>query len=134
MEVIANKVSKIDTCEELYKELAGHNCTEHYYYLPYHSPRIKYTDGVKAMAKKAEAYWLLDVIQSFFKRILMDERLRDFALIRFESNLDGTGTLTIREDTYCPPIFVHHFSYTSFPIGRFEMFLELGVLLLKSEH
>ncbi len=134
MEVIVNKVSKIDTCEDLYKELAGHNCTEHYYYLPYHSPRMNYTDGVKAMAKKTESYWLLDAIQSFLRSVLAHDRLYEFALVRFESNPDGSAVLTIREDSHFPPAFVRHFNFTTFPVGRFEMFLEHGVLLLKTEH
>ena len=134
MEVIANKVSKIDTCEELYKELAGHNCTEHYYHLPYHSPRMNYTDGVKAMVEKVQAHWLLDAIQSFLRELLNNQRLSEFALIRFESNPDNSATLTIREDSHFPPAFKREFNYTTFPVSTFEMFLEHGVLLLKSEH
>ena len=43
--------------------------TENYYKIPQYS--FKYTDGAKTFCEKADAYWLLDLIESISKMSIM---------------------------------------------------------------
>lgn len=129
---------KINTVKELEAELAMYNGTEGYYIMFAGSP-LSFTDGVRAMAIAADAFWLITMIESHMPEILRNRRLREFALVRFESGY-GSGTLEILEDAFdedgepSKPIISQDVPLTDFPEGVFEMFLEQGVLLLKSEH
>lgn len=134
MEVKVRKANKIGTCEELREALAGYYCTEQYHYLPYHFPRMNYTDGVKAMARKVGAYWLLDLIQSHFTKVMATDSLSRFALVRLESKEDGSAEFTIREDSHFQPVVRQSIAITDFPVGTFEMYIENGILLLPSEY
>lgn len=61
--------------KEALAQLDGFTGTENYYS---HSliPSVVYTDGVKALAENADAYWLLDIIASNQAGCLKDPMLR----------------------------------------------------------
>ena len=93
-----------------------------------------YTDGIKYMLEKGEAYWLLDAVASYQKtpKILNNYRLQDFQLWALKKVGKGC-VLTCREDSDMDPVVEQHIEYTDFPFD-IEFYVEGGVMLLKSEH
>ena len=97
--------------------------TENYYK---HWLGIVYTDGVKYLAEKAQAYWLIDAIASY-------RRSEPFQIW----SLDVKGrqaVLTMVEDTGRPELVRQEIGYTDFPIDSIKLYLIDKVLLLPSEY
>lgn len=95
------------------------------------SKRLTYTQGVKFVAERAAAYWLLDAIASYQPRCQRDPMLRDFQLWE----LDVTGraaVLTCRRDSGRGEKFVvsQRIEYTDFPLDSLRLYLCNGTLLL----
>ena len=140
---VGGKPEKL-TMEELKGYLSEFIGTTQYYS---HFTGLLYTDGVKAMAEKAGAYWLIDVVASwqphkidhqgmygFHKQV----RDMDWQLWTLTVNPDKTAEVTMREDTDKPVIVRQKLEYTDFPVGEFKLYVEGPpnklVLLLPSEH
>ena len=120
---------------ELEAGLAAHYCSDNYY--AHWTRRLKYTDGVKYLAEKAGAYWLIDAIASYQgQKRLRTERLQEFQLWGLKVDVDHTpmAVLTCRQDTDYKPVVTQEIEYTDFPLDSIELYVEGGVLLLKSEH
>ena len=101
--------------------------TENYYR---HWLNFVYTDGVKFMAEKAGAYWLLDAIGSY------QPEVKDipFQLWKLEVAEDNTAVLTMREDSDRPAIITQKIGFTDFPLPEMKLYFIDGVLLLPSEY
>ena len=82
--------------------------------------------GVKFMAEKLQAYWLIDAVFSYGRK-------EEFQIWTLEVS-DRKGFLSMREDTNCPFIVTQKIPYTDFPDGIFKMYLIDKVLLLPSEY
>lgn len=87
---------------------------------------IRYTDGVKYMAEKGGAYWLITLIGSY-KR---EEPFQVWELKVF----DGKGVVTMKEDTDEPELVHQKIKLTDFPMTKIKLYLIDGVLLLPSEY
>ena len=85
-----------------------------------------FTDGVKYMAGKAGAFWLLDVIFSY-------RRKEPFQVWTLKVK-DRVGVVTMREDTGQPVKVRQEIPYTDFPLAEIKLYLIDGVLLLPSEY
>jgi len=94
-----------------------------------------YTDGVKYLAEKAEAYWLIDKILITTKHIpkLQLQEYQEFTSWELIVNDDRTATL-IAEDGNGHKIYSEKIDYTDFPLKKINLWFEGGVLLLPSEH
>jgi hypothetical protein len=121
--------------QSLASELAQFAGTENYYR---HWLGINYTDGVKHMAEKAKAYWLIDLVASWQREVLKKlagYNERNFQVWRLEARQKGgaVARCTNGNDGY---LAGQHIEYTTFPaeLIPFEMFLVDGVLMLKSEY
>lgn len=114
---------------ELDNALAGFTGTENYWK---HGliPKMVYTDGVREMAKLAQAYWLLDLIFSYQHKLVEQN---DFQIWTIEVLSDNTATVTCKEDTNEPVIVEQKLEYTTFPVGEFKLYFIGNVLLLPSE-
>ena len=103
--------------------------TENYYR---HILGGKFTDGVKYLADKAGAYWLIDVVFSYQKRSIREKYpFQTWKLIEH-----GNGVLVMGEDGN-DFRFVHQkIGYSDFPreLLPIELFLTNGVLMLPSEY
>lgn len=88
-----------------------------------------FTDGVKAMADIAGAYWLLDVVGSYQSQL----RGVPFQIWRIESR-ERRGTVTMREDDGLQNLVEQRIPFTDFPQGVFEMYFADRVLMLKGEY
>jgi hypothetical protein len=108
-------------------ELEQFNGTENYYkYLS----GLKLTDGVKYLAEKAGAYWLMDIIAGY------QSKLKDqpFQIWRIHLKEGNTADVSCRPDSDQPAIVTQHIPYTDFPIHEYELYCIDGVILLKGEY
>ena len=87
-----------------------------------------YTDGVKYLADKAGAYWLIDAIFSHTRR-------EPFQIWTLKKNADDNGAvLTMQEDSGERAKVRQKIPYTDFPLDQIQLYLIDGVLLLTSEY
>jgi hypothetical protein len=91
------------------------------------SGRLLYTDGVKHMAERAGAYWLIDLVASY------QSEHRDvwFQVWDLKAK-DRAGVVTMRGDSEV--LVKQELEYTDFPLESLRVFVADGVLLLPSEY
>lgn len=91
---------------------------------------ILYTDGVKYIADKYGAYWLIDAVGSY-----QSGRIRSipFQIWELHSH-NGLAVLTMKEDRPFIPVVRQNISFTDFPTGRLKLYLVNGTLMLPSEY
>lgn len=131
------ETNRIKTVKELQEELACEIGTASYYRAPL--GRLVYTDGVKHLAETVEAYWLIDLVESYIRKISTNMRIWHFSIIRLNVGLpdffgDRKCEFDIREDDGIEPFIVQELDYTDFPEGVFELYFSEGVLMLKTEY
>ena len=70
------------TTEQLHQELQHYYGTEGYHRIhPICNPtNSAFTDGVKAFATKAQAYWFLDIV---FSELITDKKTKDETFLMF---------------------------------------------------
>jgi len=97
-----------------------------------HPLGIIFTDGVKYLADKAEAYWLIDAIASW----QVEKKVRNcpFQIWELKVNKDGTAILTMKEDTDEPELVKQKIPFTDFPLDYQKLYLVDRVLMLPSEY
>lgn len=125
------------TMEELQGELNGFIGT-----LEYHRRFTggNYTDGVKHLADKAGAYWLIDAVFSYQvepKIRAVPFQVWTLKVLRSElgkSKNEPMAVLEMKEDTDQPIKVSQKIPYTDFPQGEVKLWLIDGVLLLPSEY
>lgn len=111
-------------------ELRQFTGTEQYYYNPLFKD-FKYTDGVKFLAERARAYWLLDYI--FSSQPHRNLRGEAFQVWKVRVNQDDSATLTV-EDGNDNVLTTFKVEYTDFPLEEFNLWLIDKVLILPSEY
>lgn len=111
-------------------ELRQFTGTEQYYYNPLFKD-FKYTDGVKFLAERAGAYWLLDYI--FSNQPHRSLRGEAFQVWKIRVNQDDSATLTV-EDGNDNVLTTFRIEYTDFPLEEFNLWLIDKVLILPSEY
>ena len=113
-------------------DLAQFSGTDNWYE---HQSRMLYTDGVKFMAERGGAYWLIDAIASYQRdrRIRTNHMLLEFQLWELKVK-DNKATLTLRTDTGEPATITQRIPYTDFPLESIKLYVENNTLLLPSEH
>ena len=90
------------------------------------------TDGVKYLAEKAGAYWLLDAIASYqFQKKFVRE---SFQTWKFKKNEDGEGGILTAEDGNGRVLATQEIEYTDFPLDTIKLYFIDGVILLPSEY
>jgi hypothetical protein len=86
------------------------------------NPHVIYTPGVRFLAEKAGAYWLLDVIASYLwprhinEAARKDERIRHLHFWRLDVAPDESAVVTARADFGCPPFVTQEIPSTDFPL------------------
>lgn len=110
------------------------------------SKRFVYTEGVKAVADQAGAYWLIDIVATevaplCIKRWEEAKSPMSFLIVDVAGN---KANLRLARDTDEPALWVRHIEFTDFPQGQwvFELSMdglldpdvELLVMLLLQEH
>jgi len=92
---------------------------------------LVYTDGVKFLAKKADAYWLLDSIALYQPKCLKDPMLQEIQFWKLKVK-DNSGVLTCERDKN-DVFLTENIIYTDFPLEEITLYLENGILCLPSE-
>ena len=94
-------------------------------------PGYSYTDGVKYLAREANAYWLITDILSTARR---NKILRTEPFIVWTLNVkDKKATLTA-DDGNENILYTKEYDYTDFPLDSVKLYLTNNVLLLPSEN
>lgn len=95
-----------------------------------------YTDGVKYLAEKAGAYWLIDAIlcSMRYEKQLQAEEYQDFSAWRLSVSKENNRAILTCEDGNGKRIYEQYIKYTDFPLSTASLWFENGVLLLPSEH
>lgn len=106
--------------------------------------KVIYTPGVKYLAEKAEAYWLIDAIASwigsepFEDAVSEDDRIRYMHFWKLTVNEDGTATLSAKADSPEKPFITQPIPFTDFPLDSIDIWAavsdDLWTLYLPSEH
>jgi len=96
--------------------------------------RFTYTEGVKYLADRADAHWIIDAIASYQPQLLRDPMLRDFQAWKLTVNSDNkTAKLTCEKDTDVVMV-TQDIPYTDFPLPEVRLYLCAKVLMLTSEY
>jgi len=103
--------------------------TQNYYR---HFTGLIYTDGIKYLADKAGAYWLIDLIASWQAK----QKVREcyFQIWELKVNEDRTAVITMKEDTNEPIKAKQEIQFTDFPLDHIKLYCVDGVLMLPSEY
>ncbi|MBW4443880.1 MAG: hypothetical protein KME10_22175 [Plectolyngbya sp. WJT66-NPBG17] len=110
--------------------------------------RFFHTDGVQALAEKAQAFWLIDAICSHQSKALRHQKdghlLHEFQLWKLIVNPDRTARLECYPDSDVEkPSIRQNIPFTDFPLSKIKLYVESGAdpesgryycLLLPSEH
>lgn len=137
-EVIPDTKAKITNCDELKRELNGFIGTLNYY--RHFTGLGQFTDGVKFLADRVGAYWLIDAIfsyQSERKIRALPFQIWRLKVLRSElgkNKNEPMAVLEMNEDTDKPIIVSQKIPYTDFPKGEVKLYFIDGVLLLPSEY
>ena len=114
----------------LKRELQHFTGSETFYRNPLF-PRFVYTEGVKFLAEKAGAYWLLDFI--FSNQIL--ELLKTEAFQTWKITVSESEAASIQvEDGNDNKLSSFNLTYTDFPLQEFTLWLVDNTLMLPSEY
>lgn len=122
-------MGNIKTVEELDGKLADYYGTECYHKLSLGN--LKCTDGIKALAEEAGAFWFVDIIASYQGEAKV--KACPFQVWRVHSE-EGNSFVDMREDSDTPVIVRQELPCTDFPKGEYEVYCIDGVALLKSEY
>ena len=118
---------KIETTDlNLNDQFKGFYGTENYYK---HFGGVL-TDGIKAMAERFKAFWLIDVVFSYQNK---KNNLIPFQVWEITSTGEK-ATVEMKEDTNKPILVSQKIGFTDFPEGKLKMYLIDNVLLLPSEY
>lgn len=106
--------------------------------------RVIYTPGVRFLAERGAAYWLIDAIALYSgspemrKAIIDDARLETLQLWTLKVNADRTAVLSARADSGLLPFITQEIPFTDFPLNCVEIWVGFDgthwTLYLPSEH
>jgi hypothetical protein len=100
-----------------------------------HPLGVRYTDGVKYLAEKGGAYWLLDAIASWQadSRIRDDAQLQEIQFWKLTVKQDRSATLVCERDEG-DAVVTQAIPFTDFPLSKLTLYWQHGVVLLPSEY
>ena len=118
----------------LEKELNGFINANKYYT---HSTGLIYTDGVKYLADKAKAHWLINTIFNHKNDKCFNEN--SFQVWKLTLNEQGETILTMQASKNGPVLISQKWLYTDFPFQEFknqkiELLLVNNMLIVPSEY
>lgn len=93
-----------------------------------------YTDGVRYLAQKARAYWLLDAIASYQPQLLKDRMLKEIQFWTLKVDTQKRTAKLICERDLGDVVITQVIEYTDFPLAEVKLYLANQVLMLPSEY
>lgn len=109
-------------------ELEAFTGTEHWYRHPFVCDLL-YTDGIKTLAERAGAYWLIDEIALAQPAGLAEADFQSWTLSVAE---DASAVLRCTDGNDAP-LYRKEIPFTDFPLKRVQLFFSNHTLLLPSE-
>jgi hypothetical protein len=103
------------------------------------NPKFLATDGVRFLAERASAFWLVDAIMSHqLNPKLRSGRLREMQFWQLDVT-NGKAVLTCRADSDVPPAITQRIPFTDFPLATVKVWVQNTgdgrlVALLPSEY
>jgi hypothetical protein len=119
----------MDNPNKLIHDLKQFTGTEQYYKNPLF-PDYVYTDGIKYLAEKAGAYWLIDYI--FIYQSELDLSCEPFQVWKFKV-VESKGKVIV-EDGNKKILKEYNLEFTDFPLPEIELWFTDRTLLLTSEY
>lgn len=110
------------------EELNNFTGTENYYHNLIGN--FNYTDGIKYIADKAQAYWLLDAIGSY----QLSDKVRMIPFQVWKLSVKNNKAILSMSDDNKNLIISQNISYTDFPLEEIEVWLIDKVLILPGEY
>jgi hypothetical protein len=108
------------------------------------SRTVIYTPGIKHLAERAGAYWLLDEIvlglmsKQFEQTAMLNPRIGEMHFWALDVHEDDSATLTARADCDVPPFYSERITWTDFPMKQAHIWAAFDgrhwTLYLPSEH
>ena len=89
------------------------------------------TDGVRMVAEKAGAFWLVDAIASYQANPEVKKLAIQFWRLEVK---DNAAVLYCIEDSGMPRIVEQEIDYTDFPEGDWKFYVQNGVIMLPEEY
>ncbi len=109
-----------------------------------HRLHLAYTEGVRHLANRGDAYWLIDAISSwigskaFREAASKDSRIECMHFWKLTVLEDRTAVLTARVDSPVEPFIVQSIPFTDFPLSDVDIWAghdgKSWTLYLPSEH
>jgi len=103
----------------------------------YHHPgfNVRYTEGVRYVAERGGAYWLIDAIASWQSdpRIRDDQMLQGIQFWTLTVNSDRSAQLVCERDQGDVAV-TQEIPFTDFPLQSLKLYYQQGVLFLPSEY
>lgn len=108
MTTTAEKVSAADL-----NQFTG---TEEYHKFSILFRRHVLTDGVKHVAEKCGAFWMMDAICSYHPKVMKNQMLQEMQIWKFKKTKGSSGILTCWKDTGPgeKPLITQKIDYTNF--------------------
>jgi len=97
-----------------------------------HFTGLKYTDGIKYLAEKAEAYWLIDVVGSY--QYLPEVKATEPQFWQLDIAENKSAVVTMVADSGCKPVVRQEIEFSDFPLSSIKIWVCDGVLMLPSEY
>lgn len=115
------------TASDLDQFTGSQECYRHW------TRKLVYTEGVKYLADKAGAHWLIDLIASHqVNPRVAAEPFQVWRLQVAPGSLAATATVT--DGNHQQPIAQQQIDYTDFPLSEVTLYLIDNTLLLPSEY
>lgn len=95
--------------------------------------RITYTDGVKFLAERAGAFWLIDLVASYQTARLRQEEFQVWTLT-VDRDRTPVAVATCQADTDAPVLVRQEIDHTDFPLPSIKLWLVNGALMLPDEY
>jgi hypothetical protein len=98
---------------------------------------IGYTDGVRYLAQRAGAYWLIDEIalaNSNIKPINQALHAEEFQVWKLQRDAEGHSANLLVEDGNGNEVYRKRIEFTDFPVRTIELWFTDNVILLPSEY
>ncbi len=95
--------------------------------------RINYTDGVKFLAEKAGAFWLIDLVASYQTARLRQEEFQVWNLT-VDREKKPIAVATCQADSDAPVLVRQEIDHTDFPLPAIKLWLVNGALMLPGEY
>jgi hypothetical protein len=113
------------------EDLDQFNGTEHWY-RHWLTRDFTYTEGIKFLAEKAGAFWLIDEIALAQKE--KQVAAEEFQVWILSRNATGSGAVLRCEDGNYNRVYAKRIAFTDFPLQEIKLYFANSTLYLPSEH